>query len=256
MKKITIGIPKELYYNEHKVFIISFFEYLGYNIIISQKDNLEKTFIKRCTTYDNYLKSIFSIKKRCNYIIIPYENRPKSKEIACPFLTNTNTIVSTYIKNCFFYNINYPITIILNTYKINKNIPKLIVSYILAGIDYKKSQKKIIMHQADNLHNINHKILICKHPCYNYKIPSKIKEKYTILTSDNLKKSLALDYFKEYSFKVDIEFIKIIIGNIYYYYQAVNKIIIININNCKYQIKDYIKYLDIKIQKKIIIINI
>lgn len=257
MKIKNIGLARYLYYEKYKELIKNYFEYLGYNVILSNKELCnKKDFPNRCTLVRNYLNHIIFLEEKCDIVIVPHQSTMNKIETICPNIENMHTIAMQKNKNVFTFNLNYPITIILTTLRINKNIPKIIVSYILARIDYNKNLKKKTKQQHEEFHNIAKHLLLVNNPYYEYEVPLSIKKEYHIINSNYLNEKIVLDYFKNYHGKTHIKFIKIMIGSIYYAYQAVDKIYVINIVNCKYSIKKYLKCLEPEIQNKITIINI
>ncbi len=251
MKAKKVGIIRSIYYHSEDVFIKSFYEYLGYIIIVS-KENKEPILLeKRCKVLDNYLKQVLYLKKKCNYIIVPHDKESK-KYTLCPFLSNIETITDNYIDNRISYNINKPISLMINSVKITKNIPKLIISYILSIRDYHKNKNKLINSQKEKANSLKEKVLVVTNPLFE----NNIKSKYIVLYSKYLNEKIALDYSSNYIANIPIRNIKLSIGSIYYYHNLVETIYIIEKKDCIYQIKKYIKYLEHKIKRKIKIINI
>ncbi len=246
MKTKKIGIIRSLYYHTQGVFIKNYFEYLGYNIIISKNINKKIILTKRCREVNNYLKHIIYLKNKCDFIIVPYQ-----KKAQCPFLDNILTISNNYIDNIISYNIDKPTTLIIRSIKITKNIPKIIISYILAIHDYNKYQKKQIKIQEEKTRSISSKVLIVKNTLLDIKIT---KSKYTILYSNYLPINISIDYYNNFKEKGN-EFKKEI-GSIYYYYNMVERIYIITNKDCYYKIKNHLNCIESKIKKKITIINI
>ena len=140
MKIKNIGIPRYAYYNKYKEFIKNYFEYLGYNVILSNKYQNKAINSNRCYLYSQYKSHIISLKERCDFVVVPYERNNEKKESICPILENMNTIIKKEISNILTFNIKYKLSIIKETLKINKNIPKIIISYILALLDYHKNK--------------------------------------------------------------------------------------------------------------------
>lgn len=256
MKIKNIGIPRYLYYSNYKSFIKNYFEYLGYNVILSRKEIGQLETKKRCKIYRTYLNHILYLKNKCDLVVVPYQNKITKLEEFCPIVENMNTIIKNIVSNIFTFNIQHPITIILSTLKINKNIPKIIISYILARIDYKKDIKRKNQQQYEEINTNTKHILIVTNSYYEYEISHKKNNKYNYIYSNYLKETTRLDYYENYSQKTDIYFIKLMIGSIYFCHNLVEKIIIININDCKYNLKQYLTHLEPQIKKKIAIINI
>lgn len=252
MKTKKIGIPRYLFYNSEKTFVKNYFEYLGYVVILSPKTLANKHNLNsRCKVYKNYLEHLLFLKDKCDIIIIPYSARD-----TCPFIENTpNIIYFGQIKTVYF-NIDKPMQIIKETIKFQKNIPKIIISYILAKQDYLKKKKRDNLLVLEKLNSIAKSVLIVSNHCSNYYIPKKVMPNINIIYSNQLSKKVVLDYANNYSKDIHPEFIKLMIGSVYYCYKAVDKIIIINNKDCCYTIHKYIKYFPKNIKKKITIINI
>ena len=78
MDKITIGIPRSLYYYYYGDLWKNFFRNLGFNVIVSPKTT--KDIVLRgnkmandemCLSLKNYLGHVDYLKDKCDYIIIP-----------------------------------------------------------------------------------------------------------------------------------------------------------------------------------------
>ncbi len=249
MKIKTIGIPRYLFYSKYKEFIKNYFEYLGYNVVLSSKyPEIIKNKL-RCNVYNKYLSHINNLTNKCDIILVPYMYENTTDETICPILENIHTIIFNDIKNIITFNLNNSVTIIKNTIKIDKNIPKIIISYLLAKLDYKKSIKKQQNAQRELFQSNRKKILIVTDEYYEEKI--NINPEYATLYSKYLDEKTAIDYYRTHPQKTKLYSIKLMLGSIYYYNFTVDKILIIYHNNCKYDILKHIKNLPNNIQKKI-----
>ena len=254
MKKKTIGIPKAFLYYRYKTLWITFFKNLGYSIIISE--NTTKTTItdgkkysidESCLASKIYMGHIYNLKNKCDYILIPRIcNYGKSENVCVKF--NANYYI---IKNIFpefkilDYNIEKTklstefISLIKLGLKLNKNIFKVIISYIKAKIKEKQHDIKKINNQKKILNSTNKKILIVSHPYNIYDnyvgkpIVEKLKEnKIDIIYSDNVEKKRAKEYAKKISPTLYWTYSKEMIGSIEYYKNYISGIIFLTAFPC------------------------
>ena len=253
-KKIKVGIPRAFLYYRHNVLWKTFFEKLNCNVILSPETNKEIVDIGKkysidesCLSSKIYMGHVAYLVDKCDYILVPR---------ICDYGKNNNVCVRfnalyDIVKNLFpmvnilNYNIEKTklkgefIGFIKMGLKINKNICKVIYSYIIAKIKENKHNSMLMNKQRNILKNNKLKILIVAHP-YN------IYDKYIgepiikflksmnveILYADLLDRKTAIDYSYELSNALYWTYSKELVGAVDYYKDAVNGIIFITSFPC------------------------
>ena len=253
-KKIKVGIPRAFLYYRHNVLWKTFFEKLNCNVILSPETNKEIVDIGKkysidesCLSSKIYMGHVAYLVDKCDYILVPR---------ICDYGKNSNVCVRfnalyDIVKNLFpmvnilNYNIEKTklkgefIGFIKMGLKTNKNICKVIYSYIIAKIKEKKHNRMLMNKQRNILKNNKLKILIVAHP-YN------IYDKYIgepiikflksmnveILYADLLDRKTAIDYSYELSNALYWTYSKELVGAVNYYKDAVDGIIFITSFPC------------------------
>lgn len=253
-KKIKVGIPRAFLYYRHNVLWKTFFEKLNCNVILSPETNKEIVDIGKkysidesCLSSKIYMGHVAYLVDKCDYILVPR---------ICDYGKNNNVCVRfnalyDIVKNLFpmvnilNYNIEKTklkgefIGFIKMGLKINKNICKVIYSYIIAKIKENKHNSMLMNKQRNILKNNKLKILIVAHP-YN------IYDKYIgepiikflksmnieILYADLLDRKTAIDYSYELSNALYWTYSKELVGAVNYYKDAVDGIIFITSFPC------------------------
>lgn len=253
-KKIKVGIPRAFLYYRHNVLWKTFFEKLNCNVILSPETNKEIVDIGKkysidesCLSSKIYMGHVAYLVDKGDYILVPR---------ICDYGKNNNVCVRfnalyDIVKNLFpmvnilNYNIEKTklkgefIGFIKMGLKINKNICKVIYSYIIAKIKENKHNSMLMNKQRNILKNNKLKILIVAHP-YN------IYDKYIgepiikflksmnveILYADLLDRKTAIDYSYELSNALYWTYSKELVGAVNYYKDAVDGIIFITSFPC------------------------
>lgn len=254
MKKKTIGIPKAFLYYRHKILWKSYFNYLGYKVIISNnttKETIETgkkySIDESCLASKIYLGHVASLKNTCDYILIPRIcNYGKGENVCVKFNANYDIAKNLFPDtNILEYNIEYTkhssefLALTKLGLKLNKNIFKVIISYLKAKNKEKNYNHQKIKKQKKILNNSNPKILLVAHPYNIYDnyigtpIINKLKElNIDIIYSDNLDKKLAKKYAQKLSPTLYWTYSKELIGAIGYYQPYVDGIIFLTTFPC------------------------
>lgn len=254
MKKKTIGLPKAFLYYRHKILWQNYFKYLGYQTITS--DNTTKETIENgkkysvdesCLSSKIYLGHIYNLKDKCDYILIPRIcNYGKNEKVCVKFNANYDIVKTLFPQiNILEYNIETTkkspefISLIKLGLKLNKNIFKVIASYIKAKHQEKKYQKELQLSQEKILKKSTPKILLVSHPynTYDNYIGIPIINKLTtqnidIIYSDKLSKKISKNYAKKLSPTLYWTYSKEIIGSIEYYKHQIDGIIFLTTFPC------------------------
>lgn len=254
MKNKTIGIPKAFLYYRHKVLWKNYFNYLGYKTVTSDNTTKETVEIGKkysidesCLSSKIYIGHVYNLKDKCDYILIPRVCNYGTCETVCVKFNANYDIIKNIFPNIKIleYNIETTkkspeaISLIKLGLKLNKNIFKVIISYIKAKrkeINYNKQKEK---QQKKILNSNNKKILLVSHPYNTYDeyigkpIINKIKEQnIDIIYSDNLDKKISKKYAKKISPTLYWTYSKELIGSIEYYKKYIEGIIFITAFPC------------------------
>lgn len=111
---MKIGIPRGLFYYYFSDLWINFFEYLGFNVVISPKTNKEILDLgikysndEMCISLKNYIGHVLYLKDKVDYILVPrIDNYGRDNQTCTNFLALfdiINNLIDTKILN---YNIN------------------------------------------------------------------------------------------------------------------------------------------------------
>ena len=253
-KKIKVGIPRAFLYYRHSVLWKEFFEKLNCNIIISPETNKEiielgkkYSIDESCLSSKMYMGHVAYLSDKCDYVLVPR---------ICDYGKNNNVCVKFNALYDIAKNL-FPTVNILN-YNIektkfkfeftgfvkmglilNKNIFKVIYSYIFAKLKEKKHNEYLINQQKQVLNNNKIKILIVAHP-YN------IYDKYIgepiirflknmnveIICADLLDRKKAIKYSYQLTNTLYWTYSKELVGAVNYYKDKVDGIIFITSFPC------------------------
>ena len=254
MKKIKIGLPRAFLYHRYGVLWKTFFANLNCQIVVSPETNrnilelgINNTLEECCLSYKIYIGHVLYLKDKCDYILISRICNYGKKEKVCTIFNGTYDVIKNLIpkKELIEYNIDhmklkYEFSEFLKMgLKVNKNIFKVIYSYLIA-----KNRQKFFDINKENeekhkLYQKNKKILIVSQS-YNIKdnYISKLIIDYlensniTVLCSNRLNKSLATSFSEYFSETLNWKYAKETIGSIYYYRNHINGIIFISTYPC------------------------
>lgn len=253
-KKIKIGIPRAFLYYRNYILWKNFFEKLNCHIVLSPESSKEILDIgtkysidESCLSSKIYLGHIASLIDKCDYVLVPrIENYGKTEKVCVKF-----NALYDIVKNLFpeqkilTYNIEKTklktefIGFIKMGLIVNKNILKVIISYIISKIKEKKQEKINHITQERKLNNDKIKILIVSHPynIYDKYISNNIikyldNNNIQIIYADKLDKKTAKEYSKELSNTLYWTYSKEIIGAVNYYKEIYDGIIFLTTFPC------------------------
>ena len=253
-KKIKIGIPRAFLYYRHYILWKSFFEKLNCHIVLSPKTSKQIVDIgskymidESCLSSKIYLGHVTYLKDKCDYLLIPrISDYGKSKKVCVKFNALYDIVKNIFPEiNILDYNIEHNkckieiIEFIKIGLKINKNIFKVIYSYINAK--RKEKKQKYIEHitQERQLKNDKIKILIVSHPYNIYdKYLSNNIIKYLndnniqIIYADKLLSKISIEYSKELSETLYWKYSQEIIGAVEYYKEIYDGVIFLTTFPC------------------------
>ena len=172
MKKITIGIPRAFLYYRYKILWEIFFQSLNCKIILSDIttkstiDNGKKYSVdEACLSSKIYIGHVYNLIGKCDYILIPRICDYGKNEKVC---TNFNACYDI-IKNTFpdIRILNYNIENTKKSYefislvklglKLNKNIIKVIYSYLKAKYKEQEAKKLKLNKQKQKLSSLKYR---------------------------------------------------------------------------------------------------
>lgn len=254
MKKKVIGIPKAFLYYRYKTLWKTFFTSLGYKIIESENttkqtiENGKKFEIdESCLASKIYMGHIYNLQNKCDYILIPRVcNYGKGENVCVKFNANYDIVKNFFPDSKIIdYNIERTklstefISLIKTGLKLNKNIFKVILSYLKAKKKEKQEEQQKILKQKKTLLNNRKKILLIAHPYNIYDnyigipIITKLKKlDIEIIYSDNMDKKIAKKNAKKISPTLYWTYSKELIGSIEYYKQYIDGIIFLTAFPC------------------------
>jgi len=253
-KQITIGIPKSFLYYRHNVLWTTYLEKLHCNIIYSkdttkQTIDLGKTYSvdESCLSSKIYLGHVAELQNKCDYILVPRISNYGKKEKVCVKFNALYDIVKNIFPelNILTYNIQKTklktefLGFVKMGLKINKNIFKIIISYIIAKIKEIKQEKIDNITQDRKLNNSKIKVLIVSHPynIYDKYLSSNIinylnENDIQIIYADKLSKKVSIEYSKDLSTTLYWTYSKEIIGSVNYYKEIYDGIIFLTTFPC------------------------
>lgn len=253
-KKTKIGIPRAFLYYRHYILWKTFFEKLNCHIVLSPETTKEILDIgtnysidESCLSSKIYLGHVSYLTDKCDYILIPrIENYGKKEKVCVKFNALYDIVKNLFPEvNILSYNIENTklktefLGFIKMGLKVNKNIFKVILCYIIAK--RKEKKQELINHITQNrkLNNNKIKILIVSHPYNIYdKYLSNNLIKYLtnnnieIIYADKLLKKISIDYSKELSNTLYWIYSKELIGAINYYKEIYDGVIFLTTFPC------------------------
>ena len=253
-KKIKIGIPRGFLYYRNYILWKNFFEGIGCTLILSPVTN--KTIIddgknlsvdESCLPSKIYMGHIKYLSDKCDYILIPRIcNYGKGNRVCLKF----NGIYDV-VRNVFpdikilDYNIDHVkfryemFGFIKIGFKLNRNLFKIIYSYIMAKNKERKYNVSLIQSQISILKSNKLKILIVAHPyvIYDEYLGKTILDYFKdngidVLYGDRLDKKESISYAEDFSDTLYFLYSKEIIGSAFYYKSAVDGIIFLSSFPC------------------------
>lgn len=253
-KKIKIGIPRAFLYYRHYILWKNFFEKLNCHIVLSPESSKEILDIgikysidESCLSSKMYLGHVATLVDKCDYILIPrIENYGKNEKVCVRFNGLYDIVRNTFPDtNLLTYNIEKTkyktqfLGFIKMGLKLNKNIFKIVISYILAIKKEKKQEKIENITQERKLKNDKIKILIVSHPynIYDKYLSSNIinylnSNNIQIIYADKLNKKISKEYAKELSNTLYWTYSKEIIGAVNYYKEIYDGVIFLTTFPC------------------------
>lgn len=254
MKKIRIGIPRALLYYRHHIIWKKFFEKLNCKVILSPTTNrdivnigISNSIDESCLSAKIYLGHVLYLQDKCDYILIPrISDYGKGEKVCVRFnglydnIKNMNLPCQILNYNIEHTKLHYEfIEFIRIGLKINKNIFKVIYSYIYAKKKEKQHRLSLENEQVKVTKNNNKKVLIVSHP-YNiydkylgaYIIDYFTKNSISILYADRLNRKISKNYAYNLSKTLYWTYAKEQIGAIEYYKNIISGIIFISTYPC------------------------
>lgn len=253
-KKTKIGIPRAFLYYRYYILWKTFFEKLNCHIVLSPEttkktieNGINFSVDESCLSSKIYLGHVFSLIDKCDYILIPRIENYGIKEKVCVKFNGLSDITKNLFPNIkiLTYNIDktkFKFEFIEYTkmgLKINKNIFKIIISYIIAKRKYKKQQIIENITQNRKLNNNKIKILIVSHPynIYDKYLSSNIisylnNNDVQIIYADKLDKKISKEYACELSSTLYWTYSKELIGAVNYYKEIYDGIIFLTTFPC------------------------
>lgn len=253
-KKIKIGIPRALLYYRYNVLWKSFFSSLGCQVIVSPETNKQIfengkniAIDEACLSYKIYLGHVDYLIDKVDYILVPRINDyGKNKKVCVKFNALYDNVKNMYSSHKI---LNYNIENTKGKYElwgfikmgliINKNIIKVLISYIKAKKKQKEHDKILENNQCNIAKKNTKKILIISHPynIYDKYIGNQIinylnKCNVDILYADRLNKKIAIDYSQDLSKTLYWIYSRELIGAINYYKYNIVGIIFITTFPC------------------------
>lgn len=253
-KKIKVGIPRAFLYYRHYILWKNFFEKLNCHIILSPETTKETlsqgekySVDEACLSSKIYIGHVSYLTDKCDYILVPRIcDYGKKGKVCVKFNGIYDIIHNTFPTNKLLtYNIEHTkfhfefFEFIKMGLKINKNIIKIIISYIIAKTKEKQHQSIENITQNRKINNNKIKILIVSHPynIYDNYLSKNIinylnNNNIQIIYADKLPKKTAIEYSKELSNTLYWTYSKEIIGAIEYYKKVYDGIIFISTFPC------------------------
>lgn len=254
MKKIKIGIPRAFLYHRYGTLWKVFFENLGCKIVLSPETNLNilelginNTIDECCLSYKIYIGHVLYLKNKSDYILVSRICDYGKKDKVCTRLNGTYDNIKYLIPKdqIIEYNIEHTklkyefFEFIKMGLKLNKNLFKIIYSYIIAKNRQKYHDINKENEERNKLHKNGKKILLVSHFynikdkfISNYIINYLEKNNINIIYSNNLNKSLSVSFSDYFSETLYWKYSKELAGAVYYYRNQVDGIIFISTYPC------------------------
>ena len=253
-KKIKIGIPRAFLYYRHYILWKNFFERLNCHIVLSPEttkeiveQGIKYSIDESCLSSKIYLGHVAFLKDKTDYILVPrIDNYGKNEKVCVKFNALYDISKNLFPESNFLtYNIDVTklkfefIEFIKMGLKINKNIFKVILSYIIAKNKEKKQNYIDNITQERKLNNDKIKVLIVSHPynIYDKYLSGNIinylnKNNIQIIYADKLLKKVAKEYSKDLSNTLYWTYSKEIIGAVNYYKEIYDGVIFLTTFPC------------------------
>ena len=254
MKQITIGLPKAYLYYRYHIMWETFFKNLGCKVITSEnttKKTIElgksQSIDESCLSSKIYLSHVASLQGKCDYILVPRVYDYGKNEQVCVKFNATYDIIKNLFPNINIleYNIekskyHYELFNYFHLgHAIEKNIIKILLSYLKARKASKKYFKEKLKKQTQKLNSYKPKILLVSHPynIYDNYIGEPIIKKLEsmgieLIYADLLDKKTARMYAEKLSPTLYWTYSKELIGAIGYYRYSVDGIIFLTAFPC------------------------
>lgn len=253
-KKIKIGIPRAFLYYRYYILWKNFFEKLNCHIVLSPETNKEIVNIgtnfsidESCLASKIYIGHVAYLIDRCDYVLIPRIENYGIKEKVCVKFNGLFDIAKNLFPNIkiLSYNIDKIklkfefIEYIKIGLKVNKNILKVIISYIIAKQKQKKQQIIDNITQNRKLNNNKLKILLVGHSynIYDKYLSGNIinylnNNDIQIIYADKMDKKISKEYAYELSNTLYWTYSKELIGSVGYYKEIYDGVIFLTTFPC------------------------
>ena len=253
-KKIKIGIPRAFLYYRHHILWKNFFEGIDCTVILSPSTNKEimdlgkkYSIDESCLSSKVYMGHVASLIDKCDYILVPRICDYGRTEKVCVKFNGLYDIVKNTFDNIKLIDYNIEKTAHKNEFigfvkmglKVNKNIFKIVLSYIKAKRKEKKYYQNQIREQENIMRNNKTKILIVAHPYNIYDeyigkpIIKSLKEMdIELLYADKLDRKVAIQYSYDLSPGLYWNYSRELIGSVNYYKNIIDGIIFITSFPC------------------------
>lgn len=254
MKRIKIGIPRAFLYYRDYILWKNFFEGIGCSIVISSNTNKKILDIGKslsvdesCLPFKIYLGHISELSDKCDYVLVPRVCNYGSGKRTCMRFNGMYDVIKNIFSdiNIINYDIDHKkfkfefFEFLKIGFKFNKNIFKVIYSYINGKIKQNKYNKVLINGEINKLKSNKLKILIVSHPYIIYddylgnNIVSYFKnEDIDILYSDRMDRKESICYAEELSNTLYWLYSKENIGSVFHYKNAIDGIIFLSSFPC------------------------
>lgn len=252
--KIRIGIPRAFLYYRDYILFKNFFEGIGISVVLSAPSNKEMVedgkrlaVDESCLPFKIYLGHIKYLASRCDYILVPRVCNYGKKKRVCMRFNGLYDVVHNLFPDVkvIDYNIDYLkfrfefTEFMLMGLKFNKNIFRVIYSYIRALVKQKKYNRELYNGQINKLKSDNLKILIVSHPyiMYDAFLGSDVirylkSEDVDILYSDRMDRKEASYYADDFSETLYWLYSKESIGSLVNYKNAIDGVIFLSSFPC------------------------
>lgn len=252
--KIKIGIPRAFLYYRDYILIKNFFEGIGCTTVLSAITNREivddgkaLAVDESCLPFKIYLGHVKYLSDKCDYILVPRICNYGKKKRVCMRFNGLYDVVHNIFpdSNILTYNIDYLkfrflfTEFVLMGLKFNKNIFRVIYSYIIAMKKQNKYMKELYNGQINKLKSNNLKVLIVSHSyiMYDAFLGSEVinylnNENIDVLYSDRMDRKEAAYYADDFSHTLYWLYSKESIGSLINYKNAINGVIYLSSFPC------------------------
>lgn len=249
-----IGIPRGLLYYRDYILIKNFFEGIGLTTILSVPTNRKiiddgkvLAIDESCLPFKIYLGHIKYLSDKCDYILVPRIcNYGKKKRVCMRFNGLYDVVRNLFFEcNILTYNIDYLkfrflfTEFVLMGLKFNRNIFRVIYSYIIAKKKQDKYLNELYNGQINKLKSNNLKVLIVSHPYIMYDaflgcnvIKYLSSQNIDILYSDRMDRKEAVYYADDFSSTLYWLYSKESIGSLINYKNVIDGVIYLSSFPC------------------------